>query len=600
VNSFGYGGANAHCILDYPTSSNETTKVANGHDRIGENGDNEHISNGHDGKALNGLNGHARVDSVNITDMVEAGINGTDANGGEVKAAETTGANFNRGDVNGVESNGIHKSHSNDSATRRLVLLPFSAHLPGSLGSNIEVLREGIRELPLADVAYTLAKRRSKFQHRAFAIIEHENPDVGLETGRIVPGTSSSNAENVRLGFVFTGQGAQWQGMGSKLFEYKVFRDSIRQQDAALRQLSFAPTWSLEDLFAPNSGSQVSLEEAEVSQTACSALQVAVVDLLRCWGVTPSVVVGHSSGEIAAAYASGKATLEQSIITAFCRGRALATPQQPGAMLAVGLSVEETRSLLTAGGHDEHVQVAAVNSPQSVTIAGDAEKIDEIQRDLKAAGAFARLLKTSGKAYHSHHMRPVGKEYEATLSEVLPASKDAANNEGMEPRPRWISSVKPTKPTETTNARYWRENLESPVQFAAAVDGMLNEGVDLLIEIGPHAALQSPVKQIIAGRGDSRGPTYLPSLRRGEDGMRDMLTLCGHLWSHNYPVDLVTANATDDGRHGGVCKDLPRFRWVYGPPLNYETRITRHARERRHLRHDLRKQLIYEPHMRHY
>ncbi|KAF1948501.1 ketoacyl-synt-domain-containing protein [Byssothecium circinans] len=524
VNSFGYGGANAHVILDHPEL---LQPKADG------------IVYGVNGGHVNGTNGHDSTPEMN--------------------------------------GNGIH------AATRRLVLLPLSAHQPDALKTNVAALQEALPQLSLADTSFTLAKRRSKFKHKSFAIVEQDAPETGLGFDKLAPTTNVAK-ESPRVGFVFTGQGAQWQGMGKELFQYRAFRESIRKQDAVLSGLSSAPSWTLEDVLGGDS--KVSVQDADVSQTVCTALQVALVDLLKSWSITPVVTVGHSSGEIAAAYASGSASLEDSIVAAFFRGKAIASNTRPGAMLAVGLSADDTRSLLEVGGFEEEVQIAAINSPQSVTVSGNVEAVKKVQAQLQVDGTFARLLHTGGNAYHSHHMRAIGEEYEKLLDNSQFKTQSQPESEAAV---RWISSVHPSKKT-TPTARYWRQNLESPVQFTGAIETILAQDiVDVLVEIGPHSALQGPLKQIIdaAIQEERKRPVSLSALRRGEDGMRNILTLAGQLWCLNYAVDVVAANATDDGRRGKLCVDLPPYRFNYGPPLTHDTRVARHIRERRHPRHDI-------------
>lgn len=154
-----------------------------------------------------------------------------------------------------------------------------------------------------------------------------------------------------------------------------------------------------------------------MSQTACTALQVGLVDLLASWSVRPVAVARHSSGEIGAAYASGRVTPVEAIVAAYFRGQAVARNQRKGAMLAVGLGPEETSSYLA--GREDKVRIAAYNSPGSVTLSGDADAVEELARELDGASVFNRVLKTGGNAYHSHHMLALGRDYNALLSEGL-------------------------------------------------------------------------------------------------------------------------------------------------------------------------------------
>ncbi|KAF2748444.1 ketoacyl-synt-domain-containing protein [Sporormia fimetaria CBS 119925] len=515
VNSFGFGGANGHCILDHPDLMTP---------KLYQNGD----------------------------------------------------------------TTGLTRSRRGD-ASRRLSLLVFSAHDQAALKANLSALQDAIPSLPLLDVAYTLSERRSRFVHKTFAVVEVDAPSQGLSVP--APTTKTAATQLARIGFIFTGQGAQWPGMGRDLFEYAVFSASIAAQDAVLASLPIAPSWTLAGLL--KSGSE-SVKEPQVSQTVCTALQVALVDLLRSWNIGPQATVGHSSGEIAATYAAGRISLEEAIVTAYCRGRSIAANKRKGAMLAVGLGMEETVDLLQS--RDSPVSIAAINSPNSVTLSGDEDAIGELYQALSAEGVFVRLLQTGGNAYHSDHMMALGESYETMLADCLAKSSTRTKSPS---ECAWVSSVTPHKQAEIS-PRYWRQNLESPVRYSTAVQKLLTNPqtqVDILIEIGPHAALRSALKQISAKAEKDHGvkaPTYLSALRRSEDGMKNLLSLCGSLFQLNHGVDIAAVNSVDVGGprgsrrvHGKVCPDMPTYQYTYGPVIFYENRAARELRNRRTLHHDL-------------
>ena len=479
--------------------------------------------------------------------------------------------------------------------TRRLTLLPFSAHDREALIANVSALSISIASLPLADVAYTLAKHRSRLLYKTFAVVESASPADGISSPPTNIGKSAST-QQAKIGFVFTGQGAQWKEMGRTLFEYPVFAASVRAMDRVLSGLSTPPTWSLKAILSGESDRSV--QEAEISQSVCAALQIAVVDLLRSWSVVPHVTVGHSSGEIAAAYASGRVTRSEAIVLAYCRSRAIASNSQTGAMMAVGLGLEQANALL--GGLESQIKVAAVNSPRGVTLSGDADAIKSLHENLEAEGTFARLLQTDNNAYHSHHMIPIGEIYEEMVGKYLAEIRDDAQRA---PACSWVSSVTPGKDVITT-ARYWRDNLEGTVLFSPAVERLVSDRetqVDVLIEIGPHSALQGPIKQILSAAASTPGtksPVYLSALRRFEDNMNNILSLCGSLFQLNANVDLLAVNSierTDESNRGGyiqarapkLCVDMPTYQYTYGPVLLYESRISRETRSRKNLHHDL-------------
>ena len=269
-------------------------------------------------------------------------------------------------------------------------------------------------------------------------------------------------------------------------------------------------------------------------------------------------------------------------------------------MLAVGLGIEAIKPFLS--GLEEQVKIAAVNSPESITLSGDVEGVSIVQESLDAQGIFVRVLATNGNAYHSHHMTVLGAGYERAVHDALSEISHLIRNERSGPsQVTWHSSVMPFDEMHkgATTASYWRKNLESPVQFSEAVKQMIRdeaETIDLLLEIGPHPALSGPLKQIRASieQKSQPVPEHLATLVRGKDALLSMLLLAGNIFLRNGPIDLTAVNAVDgvhQGKrrllHGSLCIDWPSYAYDYGPILYYENRWNREWRLRRHLRHDI-------------
>jgi acyl transferase domain-containing protein len=277
-----------------------------------------------------------------------------------------------------------------------------SANTPDSLRRQVVNFQQCLEENPdsVADLAYTLATRREHLPHRAFSIV---GPGLATNTSAFAKAPSSA-PEIVML---FTGQGAQWPQMGLELLNSNaVFAESIRIMDDTLRSLGDGPAWSIKDELAKPSSSS-NLTSAAYSQPLCTAVQVALVDALADIGVRPYAVVGHSSGEMAAAYAAGRLSLREAIIAAYYRGLVSGQVSEPGCMAAIGMGFEETSEYLEDG-----VVIACENSPSSVTISGDVAPLNNVLAKIRAAkpDVLARALKVD-KAYHSHHMKQVGSEY---------------------------------------------------------------------------------------------------------------------------------------------------------------------------------------------
>ncbi|KAJ5247894.1 hypothetical protein N7468_002877 [Penicillium chermesinum] len=575
VTSAGFGGTNGHCVIDHVHNVFPS-----------------YLKPGILGQQMSGTNGDSHV-------------NGTD----EVSdryANETgdTGIDGTRG-TNNIPALSNHHSpvinmpamvRKADAATRKLVVLPFSAHHRTSLDANIDVLSQDLRHHSLADLAYTLAAKRSRFTQRAYFVVDKDSvAETGLRQGTDIQIFSSPR--HVSAGFIFTGQGAQWHAMGKGLFGYAVFRDSISYLDTILSMLPERVAWKLPDILRGNCEKDL-IQTPAVSQTVCTAVQIGLVDLLASWGLRPSGVAGHSSGEMAAAYASGRITAAEAITVAYYRGYVVFLNKHKGAMLAVGFGTERAVEYIRQAGLEGQVRVAAINSFGSVTISGDTEAVEELSAKLTRETVFNRLVRTGGLAYHSHHMVPLGSEYEAKVNAGMRRLEELGvdTENAKYPVVPWFSSVTPEKSTAQVSASYWRANLESPVRFTDAVSKLLDVpdlNIRALIEIRPHPALKSPLGQIVKSLGKSI--PHVPSLKRNEDAQRSLLDCIGILFALNVDVNLVAVNAVDgqllDGQrqleHGCTAIDLPPYKYTYGPIKYHESRLSKEYRLRSTPRHDL-------------
>lgn len=374
------------------------------------------------------------------------------------------------------------------------------------------------------------------------------------------------------------------------LQQFPVMLDTIEKLDRILSKLSDKPSFTLVGMLLDDSETNSNrINDAEVAQPLCTAIQIALVDLFFQWNITPVVSIGHSSGEIAAAYAAGLISAPEAIIAAFCRGRAVRT-SVPGSMLAVGLGAADVGNYL-ADTND--IYIACENSPGSVTLSGDADAIAQLGQDLKAKGIFAAELKT-GRAYHSPYMASVGDEYDSMLPQDL-AVLTEDDLVWRHPRSRMISSVTGEPiPGESIDASYWSKNLRQRVLFDTAVRRMGSDKefdqVSIVIEVGCHSALSRIFKQI--GLADK---AYVPSLTRNKDDADQLLSVAGSLFLAGYPVDLEKVNS-DDAQEAGTLRkskiqyllvDLPRYQWNYEKQYWAEPRTSAEQRARGHPRHDL-------------
>lgn len=447
-------------------------------------------------------------------------------------------------------------------------LLVYSANNVGSLQQIIANYTTYIQRNPtrVADLAFTLSNKREHLPHRAFALKSSLGPLINSAPSKI------GEAPNIVM--AFTGQGAQWPQMGSSMIHnsaYPAFRRSINSLNSHLKTLTHAPDWSIEEelLKGPDDSR---LNSSELSQPLCTAIQVALVDTFASVGIQPTAVVGHSSGEIAAAYAAGAITANEAITLAFHRGQVTKSQAKHGAMAAIGLGTEDVRRYLST-----EVVVACENSPKSVTLSGDTEAVQAAVSRIKAAhpDILARQLQVD-KAYHSHHMAEIGDDYYALIEKGLSANS---------PNKLFFSSVENKVLTEGTDfdAKYWQMNLQSPVLFYSAISSITKHRIaknTVFLEIGPHSALAGPLRQIQVHLANSS--PYVSSFVRNQDSTETFLTAIGHLHIHNAVPDLSRVISK-----GSTLPDLPRYPWDHSKSFWNESRLSKESRHREHMYHDL-------------
>ncbi|KAI2634451.1 hypothetical protein GGS21DRAFT_543554 [Xylaria nigripes] len=491
-------------------------------------------------------------------------------------------------------------SDDSTGSSQKPFLLCFSAHDKTTLLRNIAATGAVAHEYHLPDLAYTLNLRRSKFAHRSYVIARagRESEDFALPASQAY----SVSKKPVSVGFLFTGQGSQWVGMArTALQEFPDFLHTMENLDQILSKLKPKPSFSLVDLLLHDTESNAEkINAADASQPLCTAIQIALVDMFAQWNVTPEVSIGHSSGEIGAAYAAGLTSAPEAIVAAFCRGRAVIENSPSGSMLAVGLGVEKVKEYLSSIATDD-VCVACENSPSSVTLSGREGPISQLKAVLAGKGIFVRELPT-GRAYHSPHMVAVGVAYKSMLSAAL---KEISEEDLLWRRPRsgMISSVTGNEvdlSLKTLCPEYWSTNLRNRVLFDTAVQQLSTikdyEGITHLIEIGPGSALSGPFKQICQANEALRSRiTYIPSLKRGENDTERLLAVAGSLFVAGHAIDLEEVNSGNKGRDildrkqktRHLLVDLPPYQWNYEKRYWAEPRASVEKRARAYPRHDL-------------
>ncbi|RFU80508.1 polyketide synthase [Trichoderma arundinaceum] len=493
---------------------------------------------------------------------------------------DTNGSGSDSSSDNGF-STGISNSESGDDTDStssevivemevevRPQLLLFSSMTETSLNETIDQFKEFVSTTKesLQDVAYTLANRRDHKPHRSYAITGAQSL---LEVS-----PSDAIKSTPTIGWVFTGQGAQWPEMGAELIDRNpVFQKTIRDLDAFLSGLPVPPPWNIEEELRKIAG-ESRVQKAEFGHPLSIAVQVGLVNVLRSWGIMPDFVLGHSSGEMAAAYASGAITAEAAMAAATFRGTTSTETQSEkrGSMAAIGLGAHEMAPYMETG-----VVVACENSQCSVTVSGDSEQVEKVVQNVKEQrpGVLARFLKVE-KAFHSHHMLEYGPLYEEHLQPYV---------HSISPPIPFYSSVTGKRLTGdgSLGPAYWRQNMENPVLFNTALRSAL-AGRDqrvVLIEVGPHPALKGPIGQILRDIQRTED-VHVGTLARDKGQEENLCHLAGKLFQQNLTLDYAAICLP--GKH---ISSLPRYSWKKDAVHFAESRIAKEWRFRKHRPHDL-------------
>ncbi|KAH7378435.1 hypothetical protein DE146DRAFT_749699 [Phaeosphaeria sp. MPI-PUGE-AT-0046c] len=457
-------------------------------------------------------------------------------------------------------------------------LLAFSAKHPESLKRSAADHESYINSRPesITDLSYTLGVKREKvanstsffarvLAHRAFCVTDGQGT---FELSRVQKSTLKSPPSIV---FAFTGQGAQSAQMGKELVQnVPSFKQSIQYLDQVLASLATPPKWKLlDEIMAPKKSSR--LGQAELSQPCCTALQIALVDLLALWNILPAAVVGHSSGEIGAAYACGSLSAEDAIISAYYRGQVTLSlsPELVGGMAAIGLGAQDVTQYLQHG-----VTIGCENSPESTTLTGDKAVLQKVMEVIKEnhPNTLVRALAVD-KAYHSAQMYTIAHEYTALLGKLHAGASKVP----------FFSSVTESIITDAhvLNESYWVKNLISPVKFTGAIGNIVDtiNAPKVFLEIGPHKSLAGPIRQIL--RAKSSQEPYIGTLVRGKDAHEQLLKTAGELWLNDHAISFESINGK-----GNFLTDLPLYSWNY-ESIWGESRLSRDWRFRKHPHHDL-------------
>ncbi|KAK9776195.1 putative Polyketide synthase [Seiridium cardinale] len=553
VNSFGVGGTNAHVVIDDALHYLQRHGLYGRHRTIAQ----KSIPNGH---ASNGITTGNTVDHATLG----GGLNGT------LDGASTAFPLLFP--LASADENGIRR-------------------LATALQEHINRAGKEITGAYLQDLAFTLSNKRTVQPWKVFALASNaQELDQSLARLEQKP-TRSTLAPSIH--FIFTGQGAQWASMGVELLQHEVFKESMEYAEKYFHSLG--ATWSLlGEIAAPTSSSHLS--SPQLAQAACTALQVALVDLLASWDVFPEAVVGHSSGEIAAAYCAGGLSKQSALRVAYFRGVAgekllLEKETEKGGMLAVMLSEDDLRPHIAAvvgNDHAESLTCGCVNSPNNTTVTGVENYIVKLASRLKSCGILARKLDVP-IAYHSNQMLHVAEFYRSTLQDDL----NPGDRSSRASNPAFFSSVtgRDLPVEELVQPEYWVRNLVSRVKFSEAVKAMcssssglkldqetLTKPLTYLIEVGPHCALAKPVQASIPEKTKF---VYDFALRRNISGLDTIKKMVGRLGMNGAKVNIEAINhSLGCTRQPEMLVDLPSYPFDHSRTYWIESRLSRNILSR--------------------
>lgn len=438
-------------------------------------------------------------------------------------------------------------SRQSEEGTRPHVL-PLSARDPKALKALASSYGDWLSKTDtptLLDVCYSVSTRRAHHDHRLAVVAD----SIEAMKAELLCFAEKGRSERVRIGrvlpqsqkklvFVFTGMGPQWWAMGRELLENEtVFQQTAMKVDQVFQSVA---GWSvLAEMHADMEHSNI--KRTQVAQTTNFLLQVALADLLGSWGLQPTAIVGHSIGEVSAAYVSGALDLEDAVLVSYHRSRLQQQAAGKGLMLATGLGLQDARALIAS--RETLISIAAVNSPGAVTLSGDAEMLAAISAELEQKGIFNRFLQVE-VPYHSLHMEPLKPEFREVLRDLSPRSPSVPLYSTV--TGRLVEGV-------VHDAEYWCNNIREPVLFADAINNIVAQGYFDFIEVGPHPVLSNSIKEVVRQAGVESN--VFTCLRREQPERETLLMALAGLYVNGFAIEWQALF-----KEGAYVK-LPSYPW---------------------------------------
>ena len=508
LNSFGFGGTNAHAVLEEAPEVPEAPEVKEAQEAAAS-------SQVADSRLLPLLVSAKSRDSLKALARAYA-----------ERAKGLTPAEFNR---------------TAAAAARQRERLPHAvwlrAETPDEAALWLTAYADTERFPEGATAAYDHATETKKETAKESTT---EEKTTGAAAYSAYPACASSSAtrRRIRTAFVYSGNGSQWVGMGAELLKTNArFRSAIERVDAIFAPLS---GWSIAD-YLVKPAADWTLERTEIAQPLLFAMQIGMTELLRSEGIEADAATGHSVGEVAAAWASGALTLEDAVTVIYERSLLQGRMAGSGTMAAVKLPEARLQELLASY---PGVEIAGYNAPDNYTLSGDPEGIEALRTVIKSEGGLCKLLGIP-YAFHSSRMAPLEGDVRRTLGGLAPKASRAL----------FVSSVDgKVTDGQMLTADYWWRNIREAVRFESAVETLLELGVDRFVEVGPHGILTGYVRAIAKAKTVDAKTLFV---MRREDGAavwgRSVASVAAS-WPHAALLSTWPAVSRD--------RTLPRYRWA--------------------------------------
>lgn len=402
-------------------------------------------------------------------------------------------------------------------------LLPLSAKAPDALRDLARAFQEMLisaQSPRLLDIVHTASARRSHYLHR-LAVVGSSKEELAKQLAVYLEGNASPSVARgqsipgrAKVVFVFSGQGSQWLGMGRQLYESdSSFRSVI---DTCDNLMTARLGWSLlDELDSTEAMSRMS--ETQVAQPLLFAVQIALVEMLRSWGITPDAMIGHSVGEIAAAHIAGILSLDEAIRLVSLRGRIMQKATGMGKMASIAMTPAQARNIID--GYEDRASIAAINDPNSVVVAGASPAIDDIVLRSEKQGFVSRPVRVN-YAFHSPQMEPFERELVDRLVRVDTRRATLA---------MYSTVLAECVDGKELDARYWGRNIRETVDFAGAMTAAIRDGYQLFLEVGPHPVLSGNIQNCFTEESSECMVTY--TMRRNVDQRRTLLEAIGALYT---------------------------------------------------------------------